>query len=59
MKPTNRRAAGRSWYRILNETEEPDTAEVLIYEQIGESFWGGVKSKAERAELLVIPVDVH
>ena len=25
----------------------------------GESFWGGVKSKAERAELLVIPVDVH
>ncbi|WP_294981644.1 head maturation protease, ClpP-related [uncultured Microbacterium sp.] len=50
MKPTNRRAAGRSWYRIHNETEEPDTAEVLIYEQIGESFWGGGVSAKQFAE---------
>jgi ATP-dependent Clp endopeptidase proteolytic subunit ClpP len=50
MKPTNRRAASRSWYRIHNETEEPDTAEVLIYEQIGESFWGGGVSAKQFAE---------
>lgn len=50
MKPTNRRAASRSWYRIHNETETPDTAEVLIYEQIGESFWGGGVSAKQFAE---------
>lgn len=50
MNATKLRAAARSWYTIHNETEEPDTAEVLIYEQIGESFWGGGVGAKQFAE---------
>ncbi|WP_052069855.1 head maturation protease, ClpP-related [Rhodococcoides fascians] len=34
-----------SWYRIQNKAEDDKPTEILIYDVIGESYWGGVTAK--------------
>jgi ATP-dependent protease ClpP protease subunit len=61
---TNEAAGGkRPWFRIearaaAEETHTPSTADVFIYDEIGESFWGGgVSAQTMATELAALDVD--
>ena len=63
---SNASRAPRPWYRIEAKAAEddvrPTSAEVYIYDEIGESWWGGISPKAlvdEIAELDVDTLTVH
>lgn len=48
----------RDWYRIRNAAEEDDgPAEILIYDEIGYSWWGGVSAQDFVKDLNAIDAD--
>ncbi|WP_454301105.1 head maturation protease, ClpP-related [Salana multivorans] len=52
--------APRPWFRVEAKaavSDEPTTAEVYIYDEIGESWWGGVSPKALVDEIAALDVD--
>lgn len=56
--PVNSAAAKRDWYRIRNAAEDDDgPAEILIYDEIGYGWWGGVSAQDFAKDLGAITAD--
>lgn len=55
--PTNASAKKRDWYRIQNKADDDGPAEIYIYDEIGESFWGGISANQFARDLAEITAD--
>lgn len=52
-------ASAREWYRILAEGEAPEVADVSLFDEIGEGFFGGgITAKAFAEDLAKLPESV-
>ncbi|OZC62765.1 hypothetical protein CH276_14195 [Rhodococcus sp. 06-470-2] len=55
--PINAANAKRDWYRIQNKADDDGPAEIYIYDEIGESFWGGISANQFARDLAEITAD--